>query len=60
VSADPRTIRGILDGLFRERRRLRKAIDLEANRRAIEYWQDRLAAARVPTRTGYTGRRSRM
>jgi hypothetical protein len=58
VSADARTIRGILDGLIRERRGLRQADALEANRRAIEYWQARLAGA--AEKTGYTGRRSRM
>jgi hypothetical protein len=58
VSADTRTIRGILDGLIRERRGLEQPSALEANRRAIEYWQARLAGAAV--RTGYTGRRPRM
>jgi hypothetical protein len=58
VSPDPRAIRGILDGLIRERRQLHQAGALEANRRAIEYWQDRLAG--VTAKSGYTGRRSRM
>jgi hypothetical protein len=62
VPADQQAIRGVLDELVRERRRLERdhAADvvLEANRLAITYWQERLTGS--AEKSGYTGRRSRM
>jgi hypothetical protein len=64
MTARESTIRGILDALILERRRLRTSADaaapLEANRLAIVYWQGALARCQPVRDRGYTGQRSRM